>query len=64
MWKPGIWELVIILVIVLLIFGVGRLGKLGRELGQGISEFRKGIGSNKEEESTPEEAVKKEEKSE
>ena len=63
MWKPGIWELVIILVIVLLIFGVGRLGKLGRELGQGISEFRKGIGSNKEE-STTEEEVKKEEKSE
>jgi sec-independent protein translocase protein TatA len=63
MWKPGIWELVIILVIVLLIFGVGRLGKLGRELGQGISEFRKGIGSNKEE-STPEEAGKTEEKSE
>jgi len=63
MWKPGIWELVIILVIVLLIFGVGRLGKLGRELGQGISEFRKGIGSDKEE-STPEEAVKTEEKSE
>jgi sec-independent protein translocase protein TatA len=63
MWKPGIWELVIILVIVLLVFGVGRLGKLGRELGQGISEFRKGIGSDKEE-STPEEAVKKEEKSE
>jgi len=63
MWKPGIWELVIILVIVLLIFGVGRLGKLGRELGQGISEFRKGIGSDKEE-STPEEAGKTEEKSE
>lgn len=43
MWKPGIWELVIILVIVLLIFGVGRLGQLGRDLGTGIREFRKGI---------------------
>jgi len=49
MWKPGIWELVIILVIVLLIFGVGRLGKLGRELGEGISEFRKGIAGGKSE---------------
>ena len=49
MWKPGIWELVIILVIVLLIFGVGRLGKLGRELGEGISEFRRGISSREDE---------------
>ncbi len=43
MWKPGIWELVIVLVIVLLIFGVGRLGQLGKDLGEGIREFRKGI---------------------
>ena len=50
MWKPGIWELLIVLVIVLLLFGVGRLGKLGKELGEGISEFRKGLSSNPEEE--------------
>ena len=36
-------ELIIILVIVLLIFGVGRIGKIGGELGKGIREFRKGI---------------------
>jgi sec-independent protein translocase protein TatA len=59
MWKPGIWELVIVLVIVLLIFGVGRLGKLGRDLGEGISEFRKGIaGSTAEGEEKPEEENK------
>ncbi len=39
----GPTELLIILVIVLLIFGVGRLSKLGRDLGEGIREFRKGI---------------------
>jgi len=38
--------LVIVLVIVLLIFGVGRLGKLGKDLGEGIREFRKGISSD------------------
>jgi sec-independent protein translocase protein TatA len=43
MWKPGVWELVIVLVIVLLVFGVGRLGRLGRDLGEGIREFREGI---------------------
>jgi sec-independent protein translocase protein TatA len=36
-------EWVIILVIVLLVFGVGRLGKIGGELGRGIREFRKGL---------------------
>ncbi|HEY69369.1 MAG TPA: twin-arginine translocase TatA/TatE family subunit [Anaerolineae bacterium] len=34
-------ELIIILVIVVLLFGVGRLSRIGSELGQGIREFRK-----------------------
>ena len=54
--KIGVPELVIVLVIVLLVFGVGRLGKLGRDLGEGIREFRKGIASD--------EGEKKEETSE
>jgi sec-independent protein translocase protein TatA len=47
--KIGLPELVIVLVIVLLIFGVGRLGKLGKDLGEGIREFRKGISGDGEE---------------
>jgi sec-independent protein translocase protein TatA len=39
----GGWEWVIILVIVLLIFGVGRVGKLGEELGKGVRGFRQGV---------------------
>ncbi len=39
----GPMELVIILVIVMLLFGVGRVGKIGRELGTAVSEFRKGM---------------------
>ena len=54
MWKPGIWELVILLVIVLLVFGVGRLGQLGKDLGEGIREFRKGIASDESEEKAEE----------
>ena len=41
-------ELIIVLVIVLLLFGVGRIGKLGSELGRGIREFRRGIGGEDE----------------
>ena len=37
------WEWVIILVIVLLVFGVGRIGKLGGELGASIRQFREGL---------------------
>jgi sec-independent protein translocase protein TatA len=41
--KIGPLELVIVLVIVLLIFGVGRMSRLGRDLGESIREFRRGI---------------------
>jgi len=47
--KIGVPELLIVLVIVLLIFGVGRLGRLGKELGEGIREFRKGLADDEEE---------------
>ena len=39
----GPLELIILLVIVLLIFGVGRLGELGGALGKTIREFRKEV---------------------
>jgi len=42
--------LIIVLVIVLLLFGVGRIGKIAGELGKGIREFRTGLTGNKDEE--------------
>ena len=39
----GGWEWIVILVVVLLVFGVGRIARIGGELGQGVKEFRKGI---------------------
>lgn len=43
MFRFGATELIIVLVIVLLIFGVGRIGKLAGELGGGIRAFREGL---------------------
>ena len=40
--RPGPMELIIILVIVMMIFGVGRLPQVGNAIGRSIREFRKG----------------------
>lgn len=37
----GVTELIIILVIVIAVFGAGRLGELGGAIGKGIREFRR-----------------------
>ena len=39
----GPTELIIILVIVLLLFGVGRVSRIGGELGSAVANFRKGL---------------------
>jgi sec-independent protein translocase protein TatA len=39
----GPTELIIILLIVVLLFGVGRIGKIAGELGSGIRAFREGL---------------------
>lgn len=38
--KFNVWELVVILVIVLVIFGPGKLPKLGKAIGETIKGFR------------------------
>jgi sec-independent protein translocase protein TatA len=41
MFGLGIWELLLILLIVVIIFGVGRLPELGGALGKSIKAFKK-----------------------
>jgi sec-independent protein translocase protein TatA len=42
-------ELLIILGIIIILFGVGRVSRIGGELGTAIRQFREGLGGNKEE---------------
>jgi len=46
--RLGPTELFLILIIVLVIFGVGRLGKIGGELGAAIRQFREGLGQKED----------------
>ncbi len=56
----GGWEWAIILVIVLLVFGVGRISKLGSELGKGITAFKQGIKEGQEDDADSDVVAEKE----
>lgn len=63
MWRPGFAEILIVLVIVILLFGPGRISKIAKELGASISAFKDGLnGENKE--TKPEQAAEKDTKKE
>jgi len=59
MFGLGVWEIVIILVIVILIFGVNKIPQLGKGLGEGIRNFKSSIKSMHEDQ---DEKPKKDEK--
>jgi len=47
----GIWELLILLVVLLLVFGPKRLPEMGRQLGKGMREFKDSVtGEGKDDE--------------
>jgi sec-independent protein translocase protein TatA len=48
------WELLIVLAIVVIVFGVGRISKIGGELGSGIKAFKDGLQGDDEEVSAEE----------
>ena len=63
MWRPGFAEILIVLVIVILLFGPGRISKIAKELGASISAFKDGLnGENKE--TKPEQAAEEDTKKE
>ena len=45
--RLGPMELIILLVIVVILFGPGRIGKIAGELGKGLKSFRDGLNDDK-----------------
>ena len=58
----GPTELIIILVIVIVLFGVGRISKIAGELGTGIRSFKDGLQGDEKEEKGEDSAEGSEEK--
>ena len=52
MLRPGPLEIGLILVIVLIVFGAGKLPQVGEAFGKGIRAFKKGTKGDDEEEAT------------
>jgi sec-independent protein translocase protein TatA len=50
----GPWELVILLIVVLLVFGPKRLPEMGRSLGKGFREFKDSVTGKDDDDEQPE----------
>lgn len=53
MFRLGGWEWVIVLVIILLLFGPGRIGRIASELGRSIKSFREGLTGDAKDDDQP-----------
>ncbi len=53
MFGLGHWELIIILVIILVVFGAGKLPGVGSALGEGIRNFKGGLKGEKKSDDPP-----------
>ncbi|MBH22202.1 MAG: twin-arginine translocase TatA/TatE family subunit [Candidatus Marinimicrobia bacterium] len=61
---PGGWEMVVIALVILLLFGAKKLPELARGLGQGIKEFKGAVNGAKDELKEAQDAMESEENAE
>ena len=46
---PGFWQVMLVLLIVLILFGAGKLPRVMGDLAQGVKSFKKGLSEDEEE---------------
>ncbi len=61
--RPGLWQILIIVVLIAVLFGAKKIPELARSIGKAKGEFKKGLAEGeKEEEASVEEETKQVEK--
>ncbi len=59
-FRIGPWEIALVLVIIMIVFGVGKLPQVGGAIGKGMRSFRRGqAGEEDEEEPKPKKKASK-----
>ena len=51
--RPGIWQVVIVVLVVFVLFGAKKIPELARSLGKAKGEFKKGLAEGEREDSAP-----------
>jgi sec-independent protein translocase protein TatA len=64
MFGLGMPELIIIMIIVILVFGAGRISEIGGSIGKGIKNFKKSMNDSPEIDVTPSSKDEKEKRKE
>jgi sec-independent protein translocase protein TatA len=57
---PGTWQIVLIVLVVLLLFGGKKIPELMKGIGRGTREFKKGLNTDEEDGDEPKDVAKKE----
>mgnify|MGYP006443240369 CR=1 FL=1 len=57
--SPSIWQIGLIVLLILLLFGAGRLPRVMNDLAKGIKSFRKGLSEDENESAKEEQSAQK-----
>ncbi|RLD38264.1 MAG: twin-arginine translocase TatA/TatE family subunit [Bacteroidetes bacterium] len=57
---PGTWQIILIVLVVLLLFGGKKIPELMKGIGRGTREFKKGLNTDEEDEESSKDVAKKE----
>lgn len=57
---PGYWQIILIVLVVLLLFGGKKIPELMKGIGRGTREFKKGLNTDEEDEDSGKDVAKKE----
>ena len=51
--RPGLWQLIVVVLLIVVLFGAKKIPDLARSLGKAKGEFKKGLIEGEKEESAP-----------